>query len=65
MKAFFTERNIVIILFVTVLVTFSLAQEDSKKVEKLYTGQTTPTFTRLVAEQAKTQLPGQVPGYRP
>ena len=31
MKAILSERNIVVVLFIMVLVTFSLAQEDSKK----------------------------------
>ena len=57
MKAFFTERNIVIVLFVTVLITFSLAQEDSKKMEKLYTGNATPSLTRLVAEHTRPAKP--------
>lgn len=38
MKILFTERNIVVLLFVTVLITFSLAQEDTKKLEKMYAG---------------------------
>jgi hypothetical protein len=38
MKKTFTERNLVIILFVMVLITFSFAQQDSKKLEKLYMG---------------------------
>lgn len=31
-----SERNLVVVLFVMVLVIFSLAQEDSKKIEKMY-----------------------------
>ncbi len=31
MKTILSERNIVVVLFIMVLVTFSLAQEDSKK----------------------------------
>jgi hypothetical protein len=38
MKPILSERNCVIILFVLVLVTFSLAQEDSRKMEKAYQG---------------------------
>jgi hypothetical protein len=30
------ERNLVVILFVMVFVTFSLAQEDTKKIERMY-----------------------------
>jgi hypothetical protein len=38
MKAILSERSLVVVLFVMVLITFSLAQEDSKKVEKMFTG---------------------------
>lgn len=38
MKAIFSEKNIVVVLFVMVLVTFALAQEDTKKMERLYSG---------------------------
>lgn len=34
MKPILSERNCVIILFVMVLVTFVLAQEDSRKMER-------------------------------
>jgi hypothetical protein len=51
MKAILSERNLAVILFVMVLITFSLAQEDSKKMEKMYTGTTTMTASALVAEQ--------------
>jgi hypothetical protein len=38
MKRYFSERNIVILLFILVLATFSLAQEQSRAMEKVYTG---------------------------
>jgi len=38
MKGIFTERNFVVILFVMVLITFSLAQNETKKIEQLYNG---------------------------
>jgi len=38
MRKFLSERNIVVILFVLVLITFSFAQEDSKKMEQMYSG---------------------------
>jgi hypothetical protein len=38
MKLFFTERNIVVVLFIMVLVTFSFAQNETKKMEQLYNG---------------------------
>lgn len=57
MKAILSERNIVVMLFVMVLVTFSLAQEDSKKMEKIYSGATTATASAILAEHL--ELPGQ------
>jgi len=36
MKKIFSERNFVVFLFVVALVVFSFAQEDAKKVEKMY-----------------------------
>jgi hypothetical protein len=41
MKLALTERNLVAILFVLVLVTFSFAQSETTKMEQLYRGQTT------------------------
>jgi hypothetical protein len=38
MRTFLSERNIVVVLFVMVLITFSLAHEDSKKMEHIYSG---------------------------
>jgi hypothetical protein len=38
MKAILSERNLVIILFVLVVIIFSLAQEDSKKMDQFYGG---------------------------
>ena len=52
MKAILSERNIVVVLFVMVLITFSLAQEDSKKMEKIYPGATTTTAAIFVADHA-------------
>ena len=37
MKRPVVERNIVILLFIAVLTVFSLAERDSKKLDKLYT----------------------------
>jgi hypothetical protein len=51
MKSILSERSIVVVLFVLVLVTFSLAQEDSKKkLTQIYSG---------VATQQSTQILGQ------
>ena len=53
MKQILSEKNVVVILFVMVLITFSLAQEDSRKMEKLYTGATTITAASLITTQAE------------
>ena len=47
MRRILSEKNLVVILFVMVLITFSLAQEDSKKMEKLYSGANTSTASLL------------------
>jgi hypothetical protein len=51
MKSILSEKNIVVVLFVMVLITFSLAQEDSKKMEKMYSGVNAGTASRLLARQ--------------
>jgi hypothetical protein len=51
MKAILSERNIVIVLFVMVLITFSLAQEDSKKMERASIGVHALTAPSLLAER--------------
>jgi hypothetical protein len=38
MKLALTERNLVVILFVLVLITFSFAQSETTKMEHLYRG---------------------------
>jgi hypothetical protein len=53
MKAILSERNMVVVLFVMVLITFSLAQEDSKKLEKVYTGAST-TASIMLSTQLKS-----------
>jgi len=36
MRRFITERNLVVVLFVMVVITFSFAERDTKKIEHLY-----------------------------
>jgi hypothetical protein len=50
MKPILSEKNLVVILFIMVLVTFSLAQEDSKKMEKMYTGFNTKAVSTLLTD---------------
>jgi len=52
------ERNIVVLLFVLVLIIFSFAERDSKKLEKLYTtAQLLQKSSRVVSEVASKVLP--------
>jgi hypothetical protein len=37
MRRVLTERNLVVVLFVMVFITFFFAENDSKKIERLYT----------------------------
>jgi hypothetical protein len=55
MKRILSENNIVVILFVMVLITFSLAQEDSKKMEKMYSGATTATVSGFLKQQVDSK----------
>ena len=50
MKQILTERNLVIVLFVMVLITFSLAQEDTKKMERLYSGVTSHSASTYLVQ---------------
>jgi hypothetical protein len=45
MKVALTERNLVAILFVLVLITFSFAQSETTKMEQLYRGDQTTIKT--------------------
>lgn len=55
MKVFFKERNIVVLLFFMVLVTFSLAQEDSrKKMTMIYTGMATENTAKILTQLTHT-----------
>ncbi|MEO6612328.1 MAG: hypothetical protein ABIT05_06305 [Chitinophagaceae bacterium] len=54
MKNILSERNLVVVLFVMVLITFSLAQEDSKKMERMYSGAKATGSRVMLAQQLKT-----------
>jgi hypothetical protein len=64
MRPILSERNLVVLLFIMVLVTFSFAQEDSKKMERIATGVNAKTASGFLTglEQAnhispETSLP--------
>jgi hypothetical protein len=59
MRSLLSERNIVVILFVMVLITFSLAQEDSKKMEQKYSGASVSSASRNLALQSEATQPAQ------
>jgi len=61
MKLIFSEKNIVVILFILVLITFSLAQEDSREIEKIYTGVNGTTASHLLVQQPGLKIEGAVP----
>ena len=55
MKRILSEKNLVVVLFVMVLITFSLAQEDTKKIEKMYSGGTSVTASSIPQAKQKSQ----------
>ena len=55
MKGILTERNLAATLFVLVLVTFSFAQKETKKLEQFYNGGNT-ALGRSVDVLIKQQL---------
>ncbi len=58
MKGILTERNIVVVLFVMVLITFSFAQNETKKIEHLYNGgQSSIKKSPTIKLDAKAKIP--------
>ena len=59
MKGVLTERNIVVILFVMVLITFSFAQNETKKIEHLYNGGQSSSLSKpsAIKLEAKAKIP--------
>ena len=56
------ERNLVVLLFVLVLVVFSFAERDSKKIERLYTtSQLLKSGSALLADKAASLPPAPLP----
>ncbi|MFN8290880.1 MAG: hypothetical protein U0U70_11520 [Chitinophagaceae bacterium] len=56
MKGVFSERNIVVILFLMVVLTFSLAQEDSKKkMTMIYSKVATENTARMLTQLTDTK----------
>ena len=58
MRGFLTEKNIVIVLFVMVFIIFSLAENETKKIEQLYNGgHTSIKNFPVVMPEAKAKIP--------
>jgi hypothetical protein len=58
MRGLLTEKNIVIVLFVMVFIIFSLAQNETKKIEQLYNGgHTSIKNFPVVMPEAKAKIP--------
>jgi len=58
MRRLLTEKNIVIVLFVMVFIIFSLAENETKKIEQLYNGgHTSIKNFPVVMPQAKAKVP--------
>jgi hypothetical protein len=65
MKAILSEKNIVAVLFVMVFIIFSLAQEDSRKIEKMYSGVATTASHILLVHQPGLKMPEIVKDVHP
>lgn len=63
MKGIFTERNIVVVLFIMVLISFSMAQNETKKIEQLYNGgqSSLKNFPNLKPQAKAATIPDHSP----
>lgn len=59
MRKFLSERNFVVILFVVAFVVFYFAQEDAKKIEKMYmnTNASSEPFLAPATQTAGNNVP--------
>jgi hypothetical protein len=57
MRKILSEKNLVVVLFVVVLVFFALAQEDTKKIERMYqnSGSSTSSLDETPRNGAETE----------
>ena len=57
-RSILSERNIVVVLFGMVLITFSLAHEDTKKMEQIYKGvnATTASYYQKALSEAGLKI---------
>jgi cell shape-determining protein MreC len=54
MRSILSEKSLVVVLFVVVLITFSLAQEDSRKMEKIFIGTSVSATPLNFVQPSKT-----------
>jgi hypothetical protein len=54
MRKIFSERNLVVFLFLAALVIFSFAQEDARRVERMYYGSGASVSTSIMPSPQKT-----------
>jgi hypothetical protein len=57
MRGLLTEKNIVVVLFVMVFIIFSVAENETKKIEQLYNGGHTSIKNFPVQPEAKAKVP--------
>ncbi len=60
MRKIFSERNMVVFLFLAALVVFSFAQEDAKRVEKMYFKNESANSEIIPTPQKTADLPQMV-----
>ncbi len=60
MKVILSERNIVVILFVLVLLTFTVAQEQTREMENMYSGSRQQGEAVSVTGRTTVQVAGPV-----
>jgi len=56
MKRILSEKNLVVVLFVLVLITFAFAQEDTKKMERAYSGINSSATSYFIPSQEITPI---------
>lgn len=60
MRRILSEKNLVVVLFIMVLVIFSLAQEDTEKIERMYQNANSPAVSLPVeAQTAEAEIPAK------
>jgi len=55
MRTFLSERNIVVVLFIMVIVVFSFAQKDTRRMEEMYINNTAPVSSNINAPESPAE----------